>query len=104
MRLTLALLKHPHIRNVRLGTLRHHINGSVNKGKHQIFEPICPWDKHGAMDHLISDQKNLEVLSRPFVTPKEEGPKGVAKVRGGEEDFIRRKSGVALLLIYPLTD
>ena len=85
MHLTLHLLKHPRIRNVQLGHLRKHIGGAVDKGKHKIFSPICPWDKHDAMDHLISDQKNLEVLSRPFVTPEQQGPKGAAKVssRGG---------------------
>ena len=80
MHLTLHLLKHPKIRNVNLGHLRKHIGGSVDKGKHRVFSPICPWDKHAAMNSLIADQKNLEVLSRPYVTPEQEGPKNVAKV------------------------
>ena len=80
MHLTLHLLKHPYVRNVQLGRLRKHIGGAVTIGKHKIFSPICPWDKHAAMDHLISDQKNLEVLSRPFITPEQQGPKGAAKV------------------------
>ena len=81
MHLTLHLLKHPKIRNVNLGHLRKHIGGAVDRGKHKVFSPICPWDKTSAMKHLIDDQKNLEVLSRPFVTKEQEGPKGVAKVR-----------------------
>merc|ERR1712121_593671 len=79
MHLTLHLLKHPKIRNVQLGHLRKHLGGAVDRGKHKVFSPICPWDKHAAMDRLVQDQKNLEVLSRPFVTTEQAGPKGVAK-------------------------